>query len=117
MSKYKVGDVVIAPISYMDTKTGLYTPQNRRWIVVKVEEDPDEEDCQNVTVSCTGQLHQAERHPGITIKQNSKDGIDMQLTMDTFVYCDRTVVYLDSEIIRKKGHCSRINEILNLLKL
>ena len=116
MSKYKVGDVVIAPISYIDKKTGYYTSQNRRWVIVNIEEDADELGSQNLTVSCTGQIHQIEKHSGIIIKRSSRDGIEMQLDMDTFIYCDNTVSFSDKDIIRKKGFCPKINEILNLMK-
>ena len=117
MSKYRVGDVVIAPVAYFDDKKGYYVSQNRRFIIVKIEDNPDEIDCQNITVSCTGQVHQADKYPGITIAQSSKEGIEMQLTMDTFVYCNKTTSYSDKEIIRRKGHCARIDEILKLVQL
>jgi len=107
MSKYKVGDVVIAAISYFDNRKGYYVAQQRRWVVVKIDEDS-----KNITVSCTGQTHQSKKHDGIKVRQNSKEGIEMQLTMDTFIYCDSTVIFSDEDIDRKKGFCPRIVEIL-----
>jgi len=117
MSKYKVGDVVIAPMAYMDKKTGYYTSQPRRFVVVKVEEDAENDESENLTVSSTGQLHQSENHPGIIIKCNSKTGVEMLLEMDTFIYCDYTIKFSDKDIIRKKGYCREIDQILKIVVL
>lgn len=114
MSKYKVGDLVFAPVGYMDTKSGYYKSQERRFVVVSVGED-DGEDTENITLSLTGQVHQAEKHKGIIVKANSKEGIAMECTKDTFIYCDYTVTYKDREITRRFANCPIIEDILKLL--
>jgi hypothetical protein len=117
MPKYKIGDVVIAPVSYFDNKEGYWKSQNRWFVIVKIDEDPDDIDSLNITVACTGQVHQSQKHPGIIIKENSRDGSEMQIEMDTFIYCDYVVKFMDNQIIRKKGYCPKIEDILKLVKL
>lgn len=113
MSKYKVGDVVRAPISYFDDKKGYYTSQYRRWVIVKIEGEGDDE---NITVSCTGQIHQSNKYKGIIIKRDSVEGKKMNLDIDTFIYCNKTITFLDKEILRKSGECPLIEQILKLLE-
>jgi hypothetical protein len=114
MSKYQVGDVVFAPVSYFDDKNGYYRSQYRRFVIVKIQEDI-ENDIENITVSCTGQLHQSKRHKGVTVLANSPEGLEMALDRDTFIYCDSTATYLDGDILRRIGKCPIIEDIKKLL--
>ena len=107
MSKYRVGDVIYAPISYFN-KDGYLVSQDRRWIIVKVNESDNE----NITVSLTGKIHQQSKYPGILVKKNSNEGIAMGLDADTFIYCNTTVKYLDHDIKRRIGVCPIVNEII-----
>lgn len=108
MSKYKVGDVVFAPISYFDTRLGYFKSQTRRWVIVKID------DTGNLTVSLTKQLHQAEKYNGIIVKKNSAAGIDMALETDTFIYCEfaQIVTFAEEDINRRIGICPIVNDII-----
>jgi hypothetical protein len=114
MSKYRVGDVVQAPISYFDTKAGYYNSQSRRWVIVKIDEDTG-----NTTVACTGELHQSNKWQGFKVTCNSQDGKSMGLTKDTFVYCEitQTVDFSDGDITMRWGNCPFIEKIIEKLKI
>ena len=112
MSKYRVGDVVIADYSYFN-KFHRYITQSRLWVITKFDEELDLYFVSYVTK----RLYQANSHDGITVLKTSLDGIKMSLKHDSFIYCDEKVDFEEDDIDRRIGGCLNINDILKKLKI
>lgn len=110
MSRYNRGDVVRAYISYYDTADGLFKSKVRPFVVIDVEDDTE-----NITVACTSQIHQSQKFEGIIVDPESDIGKKMELEKKTFIYCNKVVILSDKDIIRKKGTCPIVNDIVNKL--
>jgi mRNA-degrading endonuclease toxin of MazEF toxin-antitoxin module len=109
MSRYQRGDVVRAPLPYMD-EDGIWRVKFRPFIVIDVDGIND-----NITVSCTGQTHQSKKFTGISVLLDSEEGRKMGIDRDSFIYCNTTVVFANKDIIRKIGTCPLMKEICEKL--
>lgn len=104
MSKYQVGDVVLASFPFEDKRDAKVRP------VVIIERLED----QSFVCMVTG-TDKSSIHRGFMVEQDSPEGKEMRLKKDSFIDADRTAIIKNHMIYGRLGHCPYIEELEKML--
>ena len=112
MANYSAGSVLAIP--YFPNQENSQNGEPRWIIVVEDLEDKVQ------ILPLTSQLHQIKHYPkSIEIKKDSAEGLQMQLTSDSIILVERTLIWKKTMIEKAyiKGTCSEelIDQICKLI--
>jgi len=112
MSRYRRGDVVLIDFSFFDKEKGRFDFKPRPFVVINVIEEFDDE---NITVMCTTKTHKSEKYPGVVVLATSDGGKQMKITEDSLIYCNKSYLFSNKEILRRIGTCPFVDQIEQIL--
>jgi hypothetical protein len=104
MSKYQVGDVVLASFPFEDSTDTKARPV----VIIEILED------QSFVCMVTG-TDKSSIHRGFMVKQDSPEGKEMRLKKDSFIDADRTATIKNYMIFGRLGYCPYIKELEKML--